>query len=446
MKGNRAVLIICDGMGDQSIRVLGEKTPLEVAKTPNLDKLAEIGITGLIDPVGPGIPAGSEIGHLAIFGYDVKHEHPGRGPIEALGFGLEIEENTVIFRTNFTTVEPKTRNGKKIILVTDRRAGRRLSPDNLELEKALNDSIRSIQGVQIHFTATSEHRGILVLKGKALSPHITDSDPHQTGVYVPKVQPLTLAEDYADAKRTAEILNIFLKRAFEILTEHEVNQRRKKEGKLPANMILFRGAGSQMKIQSFEDRWGMKAACIAALPLYRGVARLLGMPILKVEGITGYFDSNIVAKIQNAISALNEYEFVFVHIKACDVASHDKKPEMKVKMIEKIDATLKPLIEDVVESEKAHIIITSDHSTSSQLGSHIADPPPILIAGPNVISDNVSAFNERAVLAGGLHRIRGLDLMPLVLGYTRRAMEGGLKSHPDLIRYVPRKFGPPLEL
>ncbi|MFX0096998.1 MAG: 2,3-bisphosphoglycerate-independent phosphoglycerate mutase [Candidatus Hodarchaeota archaeon] len=446
MKADRAVLIICDGMGDQSIRVLGEKTPLEVAKTPNLDKLAEIGITGLIDPVGPGIPAGSEIGHLAIFGYDVKREHPGRGPIEALGLGLEMEENTVIFRTNFTTVEPKTKNGKKVIFLKDRRAGRRLSPDNLELGKALNDSIKNIQDVQIKFIATAEHRGILVLKGKDLSPHVTDSDPHETGVYVPRVQPLTSAEGSANAKRTAEILNIFLRRAFKILTDHEVNQRRKKEGKLPANMVLFRGGGSPMKIQPFEERWGMKAACIAALPLYRGVARLLGMSILEVEGITGYFDSNIAAKIQNSISALNEYEFIFVHIKACDVASHDRKPEMKIKMIEKIDATLKPLIEDAVEFEKAHVIITSDHSTSSQLGAHIADPPPILIAGPNVISDKVSAFNERAVLAGGLHRIRGLDLMPLVLGYTRRAIEGGLKSHPDLIKYVPSKFGPPLEL
>ena len=232
MKANRAILVICDGMGDQSIGVLGNKTPLEVAKTPNLDKLADIGITGLIDPVGPGIPAGSEIGHLAIFGYDVKREHPGRGPIEALGFGLEIEENTVIFRTNFTTVEPKTRNGRKVVVVKDRRAGRKLSPDNLELEKAINDSIGSIQDVQIKLIATAEHRGILVLKGKGLSPHVTDSDPHQTGVYVPKVQPLTSAENLIAAKRTAEILNTFLQRTFEILSEHEVNQRRKKEGKL----------------------------------------------------------------------------------------------------------------------------------------------------------------------------------------------------------------------
>lgn len=440
------MLVICDGMADQTIRALGGKTPLEAAKTPNLDKLAEIGITGLIDPVGPGIPAGSEIGHLAIFGYDVMREHPGRGPIEALGHGLELEENTVVFRTNFTTVEPKIRNEKKIIVVKDRRAGRRLSPDNLVLEKVINGSLKSIQDIQIKFIATAEHRGILILKGKGLSPHVTDSDPHQTGVSVPRVQPLTSAKDLIAAKRTAEILNVFLRRVFEILDGHEINQRRKKEGKLPANMILFRGGGSPMKIQSFEERWGMKAACIAALPLYRGVARLLGMSILKVEGITGYFDSNINAKIKNGISALDEYEFVFVHIKACDVAAHDKKPDMKVKMIEKIDEALGPLIGDLVESEKAHIIITSDHSTSSQLGSHIADPPPVLIAGPNVISDGVSAFNERATFTGGLHRLRGLDLMPLILGYTRRAIEGGLKSHPDLMRYIPKKFGPPLEL
>jgi len=442
LRVNKVILLICDGMSDRPIDSLNGKTPLEVANTPNLDYVASVGITGIMDPIAPGVPASSDCAHLSIFGYDIEKEYPGRGPIEALGAGLDLPEGAIAFRANFATVEEGEINGVKTLIIKDRRAGRIRGDDLKDLTNSVNDVLKELKNIEGKFIPTSEHRGILVLTGENLSHEVTDSDPHKTGAPVCQVEPISESTNIKGSLKTADILNHVLINIYKRLKDHPINIKRIKAGELPANIILPRGAGIVRKVKSFNEKWGMKAACIAALALYKGVAKLIGMDLLNVKGATGYIDTDVEAKFNAAVNALDEYDFIYVHVKGTDSTSHDKRPDLKIKMIEKIDAALPILIEGALNSKRAYLVITSDHSSSCELGIHISAPTPVVIAGSNIVSDNVKAFNERTVLNGGLHRINGRELMPILLGYTARALESGLRPTPKRIPYIPHHVNP----
>ena len=435
MMNGKVIFVVLDGLGDLPVRELGWKTPLQHAKTPNLDYLADVGITGLIDIISPGVPPGSDSAHLALFGYDPIHEYPGRGPFEAAGYGFALEDNEVAFRVNFATVE----NVGKTLIVKDRRAGRISGEDAKELTESIKE-ITEIDGVEIKFAHTLEHRGVLIFKGENLSHEITDVDPHAINVPVLKSVPLKHAKDISAAEKTANIVNKWVKLVYEKLKDHPVNMKRKREGKLPAQIALPRGAGKRFSIESFSERWGFKPVGIAAGALYKGVARVLGFDLIDVPGATGLPNTDVYAKFKYAIDALKKYDFVFVHIKGTDTLSHKKDPLGKARFIEKIDNALEIIVDDIKRNDELTLLITGDHATPSKIGYHTGHPVPILIVGPNVRRDDIKMFNEFAVQKGGLGRILGQHIMQILLTYTGRALEYGLKVSSSSLRYIPHKW------
>lgn len=398
----KIVFIIIDGLSDRPIPELGNKTPLEAAKTPNLDWLAKNGICGLIKPfyfTWQRYPR-SDTAHLALFGYNPKTYYLGRGPYEAAGIGFDLKEGDVALRVNFGTVNKNLR-------VIDRRAGR--ISETLPLIKALDRM--NIEGIKFLVKKSYGHRVVLILRGKNLSDKITDSDPHKVGVRVKKVFPQNKSKE---AKYTAQVLNKFLEKAYQILRNHPLNKKRVKLRKASANYLLVRGAGKPRKIPSFYQRYQLKACCIAGGALYKGIAKILGMKLIKIEGATGFPDTNLKGKFEGTKRALLKYNFVFCHIKAADNLAEDGNFQGKKEFIEKIDKNIKTLL----KLKNVLIVVTGDHSTCSLLQRHCVEPVPVLIFGSK--TDKVKEFNEKACQKGKLRKINQLNLMPKVLLCTKR--------------------------
>lgn len=393
----KVLFIVCDGLSDRPIRELGSKTPLEAAIKPNLDKLATKGMLGAMNTVDVGIRPGSDTSHLAIFGYDPTVYYSGRGPYEAAGIDMDLKEGDVAFRANMGTVDEN-------LLVIDRRAGRIDSTE--EFAKLLDKTV--IDGVTFYLKPGTGHRVGLVMKGKGLSPKITDPDPHEVGKKVKLAQAINGSKE---AKHTAEVLNKFLNLAYKKIKDLPINKERIKKLLPPANYILVRGAGGIPSMPNFKDKYGLNACCIAGAGLYRGIAKILGMTIIKVPGATGKPNSNLDAKVQASLQALKTYNFIFLHIKAADSLGEDGNYMGKKLFIEKIDKALAPFtdLKDVL------IVITADHTTSSALKRHTADDVPLLIVGEGIRTDHLKTFDERTCYQGRIGHIRGLNLMPIII-------------------------------
>ncbi|MCG3215418.1 MAG: 2,3-bisphosphoglycerate-independent phosphoglycerate mutase, partial [Candidatus Heimdallarchaeota archaeon] len=320
----KLLFIVLDGLGDRPIPELGGKTPLEYADTPNMDKFASLGMNGLLHVIAPGVTPGSDTAHLALFGADPFEYYTGRGPFEAAGIGLELKEGDVAFRSNFATID---RNG----IVEDRRAGR-IKTGTRELVE-LFDNIM-IDGVQVFLKAGTEHRAALVLRGDNLSDKVSENDPHVEGVEPHKFEPL---DDSSNAKLTSKILNKFIEKANSILSKAEINKERIEKGLLPANYFLIRGAGKVPKLPNFEEEYSLETACVAGGGLYKGVARMLGMHIVEDERLTGGSSTDLSAKFEITFETLQNYDFVFTHVKGADNFGHDGDYKGKSEFIAKVD-------------------------------------------------------------------------------------------------------------
>lgn len=422
----KVVLIILDGLGDRPHPYLNNLTPLQAAEIPNLDLMASKGLLGMQYPIAPGVPPGSDTGHLSLFGYDLEKEYPGRGIFEAMGEGINLSGG-IAFRANFATVSEEN----DLLIVRDRRAGSITGEDAEALASDIS-KITLLEGeVEAEFIHTLEYRGFLLLKGEGLSGWVTDVDPHEVGYPVLEPRPIR-----KEARKTAEALKEFLIKAHKILKSHEVNLRREEEGKPPANFILPRGASEQMELERFSDRWGFKPAAVAAGPMYKGIARALGFEVYHPAGATGLPDSDFSSKVSKALDLLSEYDFIYVHMKGTDVASHRKDPHLKVKVLERVDDALGQLTDP---PEDLLIVITGDHATPCSLGKHSGDPVPILFFGRGLPKDDSSNFHELDAMVGGAGWFLGKDLMRLVLNYSDRSLEYGLRPLPRRTWYIPRK-------
>lgn len=396
---NKAILFIIDGLGDLPNPETG-KTPLQTARLLNFERMAREGVTGLMSTISPGIVPGSDVSHLQILGYDPGEFYCGRGPLEALGAGMELKKGDIAFRANFATMA----SGK----ITDRRAGRIDSTSAKKLEAAVN---MKIDGVQFIFIATTEHRGALIMRGKGLGANVTDSDPHHDGE-----APLCRQLDKKSAK-TAKLINKFTAEVYKKLSKHEVNKTREK----PANVVLLRSAGTAMQVPKFGQKFKLKAACVAGGALYKGIAKYLGMDVIDVKGATGTKDTNLVAKGNAVSAALNEHDFVFLHVKACDSFGHDGDFDGKKNMLLRIDNELLPILRET----GATIVITGDHSTPCVRKAHSGHEVPVLVWSKGGRTDNVSAFDEVACMQGGLGHINGKNLMPMILDMIEKAEKYG---------------------
>lgn len=409
---NRKVIIaIADGLGDRPHPLLNDQTPLEYANTPNLDSLALKGITGMMDLIGSGIPVGTDMGHLILFGYQPEH-YPGRGPIEALGIGMDVQPGDIVLRCNFATVNEDG-------IVVDRRAGR-IREGTAEIAAAIDGL--ELDGIKFYIRPATEHRAALILRGYGLSDQISDSDPKAPNDGCPyhEVKPLDSSEE---AKRTASILNQFLKHARLILSNHPVNQRRMEQGELPANFILTRGAGQMIHLDPITDALHMKGSCIAGESTVLGVAKLAGFKAITDDRLTANMDTDIRLKARLALEEIAENDIVIVHLKAPDLKGHDNEPHEKAKAIELFDQMVGLIAQDIPQD--VYVALAADHSTPCEVGEHTGDPVPILIHGPSIRRDRTLKYNEIDCAYGGLGRLSGAEFVRTLHGLMGRVKKQG---------------------
>lgn len=389
---HKGVLIILDGLGDRPVRKLGDRTPLEAARTPNLDRLLKRGMAGMIHPIGFGVPVGTQTGVGLLFGLARADVHMmARGPVEAAGVGLQLHEGSVALRCNFATLRVKD----KYFEIVDRRAGR-IHEGTHQLAAVL-DGIDMGGGITAHLRASTQHRAVLLLTGPRLSDAITDTDPGAGRAHEGVLPATERVLGDAEATRTASVVNAFIEQSHAILSEHPINKSRQERNLLPANGLITRGAGKVMRLRNLIQHLGIRAAVVSGEGTVVGLGRIFHYDIITHPRFTATPETDLALKVEAALQALNYNDLVFLHIKGTDTTGHDMHPERKAAFIEKVDAALAPIFDlDVV------IGIASDHSTDSNTGRHTGDPVPVIMAAPNGRKDDVSTFNENACMKGGL--------------------------------------------
>ena len=418
---NRLLYVCLDGLGDDPIPELGGRTPLEAARTPALDSLAERGRTGNVVTVGPGIAPESDIAVFAILGYDPKEEHPGRGVVEAVGVGMEFRDGDLAYRTNFATAEwPE---------IVDRRVGRSLT--SIEAQ-ALADEVNrrlTLPGATFELRATVEHRGVLTIRSDEgpLSGEVTNTDPAYRregtlGVALEDFEPVVARaeplEDSDAALQAAELTNTFVEGSNKVLDASQVNRRRLADGKLPGNLILTRDGGDHVPdLQPIKERFGPSWGCFVEMSVERGIAMLLGMEPVDAPRLIE--DEDYARWAALAAEALEGFDALYVHIKGPDVPAHDGRAEEKRDVIETIDRAFFSEVLRQVDLSHTVLAVTADHSTSSLRMAHTDQPVPLLVSGPGVASDSVSTFGERAVRGGALGSLAGVEIVPGLIDFIR---------------------------
>jgi 2,3-bisphosphoglycerate-independent phosphoglycerate mutase len=386
--GSKIVLVVADGLGGLALEP-GGKTELESARTPNLDALVREGVCGLSTPVLPGISPGSGPGHLGLFGYDPLEHQIGRGVLEALGINFAVGPKDVAIRGNFCTVDDKG-------TITDRRAGRPTTERCVAMCQKMQ-TIR-IPGVEIFVEPVKEHRFVVVFRGEQLGDKVNDTDPQAVGA-----QPLHAVGEDAPSQNTAKIVNQFVAEAAKLLKSES-----------PTNMVTLRGFARYPKIDSMQDIYGLRCACIAVYPMYKGLARLVGMDILDAG-------ATLADQVDTLKKVWDKYDFFFLHYKYTDSTGEDGNFNAKVEKIELLDAEM-PRIRGLNPDV---LLVTGDHSTPSKMKSHSWHPVPTLIWAKTVRQDGVVEFGESHCLRGGLGQFEAKYLMTLAMAHAMRLTKYG---------------------
>ncbi len=391
-----ALLLIIDGLADRPVRALGGRTPLQAAETPHLDRLAAAGQCGLADPIAPGVVGDTAAGCLALFGQSPAAMK--RGPIEALGAGIELRAGDIALRGNFATLDDSGR-------VIDRRAGR-IREGTVELAQALDRMPLAQDGfddIEVRVRAATEHRLAIVLRGEGLSSAVVGSDPGDGAPSGPPLTPQPI--DPADERGvfTARLLALFEQRARRLLARHPVNLDRQARNLAPANALLTRGAGRVHRLVQLEvGGVPLQLTCISGDRTILGMARWLGAETLCDERMTANLDTDLSAKLTLASKALGRSDLVVVHVKGADIAAHDQRPELKAAFLEKVDKSLGEFLAN--SPRPLRIAVAGDHATLSESGQHGADPLPVLLWGEGIEADEVRSYDEFAAAAGALAR------------------------------------------
>ncbi|MGI8407205.1 MAG: alkaline phosphatase family protein [Actinomycetota bacterium] len=425
----RILYVILDGLGDDPLDQLGGRTPLEVADTPHMDRLARDGRNGFVTTVGTGIAPESDIAVLAILGYDPHEHHTGRGPLESVGVGLEVNEGDLAYRVNFATVEPE---GDGWVII-DRRVGRDLSDAEASaLALEVQEKV-TLDGADFDFRATIGHRGVLVIRDRSgkLSAEVENSDPAygRAGVlgvaketfdnHVAHVSPVDGHEGNEAAVRAASLTNDWLRKSYEVLQTSEVNTARRAAGQLPGNFILTRDGGDHLPVLvPFKEKFGPQMGCFVEMPVELGIARLTEMGI--VEAPTGIpVADQYVQWAELALEAIEGYDGLYIHIKGPDVPAHDGDFEAKIKSIEDIDSIFFARLLDELDLTKTIVAVTADHSTSCARKAHTDGPVPLLVSGGGVSADTVDVYGETASRSGAIGHLQGTEIMPNLVALAR---------------------------
>ena len=384
----KIVYLVIDGLGGLPSKE--GKTELEFASRPNLDNVARESVCGLSIPVSLGITPGSGPGHLSLFGYDPLKYEIGRGALSAAGIGFHQGKDDLVARINFATLDSAGQ-------IIDRRAGRIPTSKAAQLCRLIEEHI-DLKDLKVFIRPVKEHRGVVIFRGKGLSDKLADSDPQVIGV-----PPLAVKAKEKKAQATAKRVNLFLSKVKDILKDEK-----------PANMILMRGFAKPPHLPQMGALYKLTPAAVAVYPMYEGIARLLGMEILK----TG---ETIAEQFETLQSNFAKFDFFFVHIKKTDSAGEDGDFKRKIRVIEELDKYIPKLMQlnpDV-------LVVASDHSTPADLKMHSWHPSPVLLRSRWCRRDEVKIFTEEACLHGGLGLFSALDIMPLALANARKLKKLG---------------------
>ncbi len=428
------VLILLDGLGDRAHSQLGDKTPLQAAQTPCLDRLASLGSTGLYHPGQLGKPFPSENAQFAMFGNPMQF-FPGRGPLEALGAGIELQEGDVAMLAHFCSVLTTLEN--HMVLKYDRICG---TPEEINaLYTALGPFKQ--EGITIELHRTEGMFSVLTMQGD-VSPHITDSNPMVDGRFVSQVHPLYAYRNDPTAQRTARVLTNYISWAYKQLSEVKENKLRIKQTLPPINGLVTQRAGSLCHCTSMRDRYGIRGISSSSDLMYRGLARFLGMDFHQVKD-TRDPARDIAERVQFAMDNIEEYDLIHIHSKAPDRAGHTKSPKGKVKAIEALDRGLAESIDPLIKNEDVLVVITSNHTTpSSGRLIHSGEPVPTMFIGAGVRRDHVEIFDEVSVAGGALSCLRGDEMMHMIQNYTDRARLAGIHDSPYPQQFWPGDYDP----
>lgn len=409
--GKKIFLITLDGIADRPSNALDGRTPLEVARTPNLDRLAREGINGLMHPLSPGLPMPTDVAHYLLFGY-VPEERPGRSVFEATGYGVSFSPDEVICATSFARVAPE---GNALKIINRRELG--LTPDE---GQKLVEAVSHYCSEEFEFNVvyTKKHFGILKIRGPA-SDQITDSDPFYSKLPVVAIQPLN---DSLEAAKTAEALNEYLRWTYTVLS--------KLSSKI--NILLTKWPGRHSFLMPFAEKYGMRGLSLSPKELLNGLASYLGLDSLPTESLYTSSERPLEASLSLALEQLEKYDFIHIHDPRPDVVSHKKDPHAKITVIEQLDAEFGILLKNLKNDWV--VCVTADHVTPSTIGvgkaMHAGEPVPITIWGTQVLADSCERFSERAAAHGALGLVLGKDLMMILMNYADRLGNYGFRPRP----------------
>jgi len=420
----KILYIVLDGLGDLPIPELNNKTPLEAALTPNMDRLAQSGKTGIVYPVGRGIAPESDIAVISLLGYDAYKYYTGRGPLESFAEGLSVNDGDAAFRVNFATV---AQDGKTI---KDRRVGRNLTTEEAAaLAREINSKV-TLSSATFEFKGTIGHRGILVMRGmhQKLSGWITNTDPAYGregvfGVAKEKFENMVSVssampgyENDLAAKEAAKLLNEFTEKSIKVLNDAAINKKRVSEGKMPGNLILSRDAGDHLpKFPPISSIFNLKFGSFVQMPVEKGIALLTGIDIIDVPQPTGHLDVDYPVWAKIALDSIQKYDGIYVHIKGPDEPAHDGDFQKKKESIEAIDKYFFSSLLPKLDIANTIVAITADHSTVCAIKAHTADPVPLLVCGGNIKPDGTMSFSEKAAKLGSVGELKGVDIMPFLV-------------------------------
>ncbi len=401
------IIIVGDGMSDRPLKNLNGKTPLEAADTPNMDYLAEKGNCGMVNHFYKGLPLDSGVANLSILGYDPKEYYPGRGPLEAVNIGVDLEPGDIAMRFNFITIEEG--------MLKDPFAGHITNEETRSLVELLNselgeDGLEFYQGIS--------YRNLLVIrKDLDYIPDINCTQPHD--IQEKRCADYLIESSSKKGNPLRDLLNDWMIRSIDLLEGHEVNQNRINNKKHPGNMIWFWGAGIKPEIPLFQERYGLKGSLISAVDLLKGIGKEIDLNVINVPGATGYLDTNYEGKADKAIESLIDGDFVFVHIESTDEAGHEGSIENKIKAIEDLD---KRVVGRIIKGLKDDycIALTADHSTPIEIKTHSDEEVPFVIFDSTESKkDDVKHYSEIEIGSkGSLGSVRGYDFMNLLLKHS----------------------------
>lgn len=426
----RCILLLLDGLGDRSHSLLDGKTPLQAAHTPNLDKIAALGMNGLFHAHLQGTSLPSELAHFLMFGYRLE-DFPGRGVVEALGEELDIREGDLALLARIFSV----RQDRDALILSQ--ANPALDRESCRI---FHQVIRNYTacGIVAEFLPTKGIGGLLRLRGD-VSKYVTDSNPLIEGRPLMEVQPLRKVEDDLRARNTARFLNEYLRWSYLTLAAHPLNRERMNKGLPPINAVGTQRAGMLGSLPSFADQWGLEGLLIASGAVFHGLGRVVGMETRKA-GDSADPGGDLRERLKMAYQA-REFDYIHVHTKAADEAGHTKDPLVKKRVIEEIDKALGYAVAEIIPDEEVLFVVTADHSTAASGAMiHTGESVPLVMCGKYVRRDAVAKFDEVSCAAGGLNLVRGKELMYLILNFLDRGKLWGLMDSPDDQPYSPGNY------